>query len=386
MSVEFQFIPVVLPMAPRPMSDELLPSWLHRVATANALSFGELLESARAGRLPGLVGVMDHGLPTAWRTRLATFCRIPESRIRLIDLQSQFPNRNLSWFTHARAFHGSSGEPSIQLGRPFCVPCGEERRERYKPAYIRADWALAFRTHCPHHLSPLIDGCGACGRMTFPRWSGTQFCCQGCEAPLKPTHTLSDSPGLRAVVRLQNTIHGCFLGRPPELHWLGSLSGNRFLQVIFELIDILTHRTGEPRLVLTDLLVPDEFRRAYNLGGRFDHPQFSTLPWFPRFLVLAALNRLLLAFSAPPLQSSAVVATVDHVLNHFFCLLPIEQRITILDRTEKWPSSLGLAFRRAATMVKQRSGRRHHAVQRLGTILGSGPRGIPLVKCNTLTL
>jgi hypothetical protein len=65
------------------------------------------------GRLPGLVGVMDHGLPMAWRTRLATFCRIPESRIRVIYLQSQFPNRNLSWFTHARAFQGSPGEPSI---------------------------------------------------------------------------------------------------------------------------------------------------------------------------------------------------------------------------------------------------------------------------------
>ena len=193
-------------------------------------------------------------------------------------------------------------------------------------------------------------------------------------------------PRSQSVARLQNTIHGCFLGRPPELYWLGLLSGSRFLQVIFELIDILTRRTGEPRLVLTDLLVPDEFRRAYNVGGRFDHPQFSTLPWFARFLVLASLNRLLLAFSAPPLQSSALVATVDHVLNHFFSLLPVEQRTTILDRTEKWPSSLGLAFRRAGTMVQQRSGRRHHAVQRLGTILGSGPRGTPLVKCNRFIL
>jgi len=386
MSVEFQFIPGVLPIAPRPMSDELLSSWLHRVATANALSFGELLDSVRADRLPGLAGVMDYDLPTVWRIRLATFCRIPESRIRLIDLQSQFPNRNLSWFTHARAFHRSPGEPAIQLGRPFCVPCGEEQREMHKPTYIRGDWALAFRTHCPHHLSPLIDGCAACGMMTFPSWSGACFCCQRCKAPLKPTHRLSDSPGLRAVVGLQNTLHKCFLGRPPEPYWLGPLSGSRFLQVVFELIDILTHRTGEPRLVLTDLLVPEEFRRAYNVGGRFDHPQFSTLPWFARFLVLAALNQLLLALSAPPFQNSTVVVAVDRMLNHFFSLLPSAQRIAIINRTEKWPSSLGVAFRHAVTMVQQRSGRRHHAVQSLSTILSSGPRGIPLIKCNKVRL
>lgn len=90
MSVEFLFIPKVLPLAPRPMSDELLSSWLCRVATANALSFGELLESARNGYLPRPAGTIDLGLPTAWRIRLSTFCRIPESWIRAIDLQSHF--------------------------------------------------------------------------------------------------------------------------------------------------------------------------------------------------------------------------------------------------------------------------------------------------------
>jgi hypothetical protein len=374
MSVDFRFIPIVLPMAPRPMSDELLSSWLHRVATANALSFGELLESVRAERLPELTGVMDHGLPTAWRTRLATFCRIPESWIHVIDLQSQFPNRNICWFTHTRVFHCSPGEPSIQLCRPFCVRCGEEQ-PKYRPIYIRADWALTFRTHCPRHLSPLIDRCGSCGMITFPCWADGRFCCQRCNASLKPTHTLSDSPGLKAVVRLQETIHGCLRGGHPEPHWFGALSGSRFLRIIFELIDILTHRTAEPRLILADLLVPDEFRRAYNVGGRFDHPQFSTLPWFARFLVLAALHQLLLAFSAPLVQSPALVGTVDRLLNHFFRLLPLEQKTAILNRTETWPSSLKMAFRHAATLVQQQSSQRRHTVHRLSTILGPGPRG-----------
>ena len=185
--------------------------------------------------------------------------------------------------------------------------------------------------------------------ITFPGWSRARFCCQRCDATLKATHTLSDSPGLGAVVRLQETIHGCLLGRHPELHWLGPVSGSRFLQVIFELIDILTHRTAEPRLVLADLLVPDEFRRAYNVGGRFENPQFSTLPWFARFLILASLDRLLQAFAGAPCQYRALVDTVDHLLNRFLRLLPFEQKAAILKRTELWPSSLRMAFHHAAT-------------------------------------
>jgi len=135
MSVEFLFIPKVLPLAPRPMSDELLSSWLCRVATANALSFGELPEGARNGYLPRPAGTMDLGLPTAWRIRLSTFCRIPESWIRAIDLQSHFPGRNLAWFTHQRIFRLNPGEPSVELARPFCVHCGHDQRERYSPVY-----------------------------------------------------------------------------------------------------------------------------------------------------------------------------------------------------------------------------------------------------------
>jgi hypothetical protein len=327
MSVEFRFVPAVLPMAPRPMSDELLSSWLHRVATANALSFGELVESARAGHLPRPAGVMDHGLSIAWRTRLAKFCRITENHIRVIDLQSQFPDRNLTWFTHTRDFHGSPGEPPIQLCRPFCVHCGEEQQQLNGPPYIRAAWALAFRTHCPRHLSPLMDRSSSCGMITFPRWSSSRFCCQRCTATLKPTHTLLDSPGLRAVIWLQETIHDCLRGRHPEPYWLGSVSGSRFLQVVFELIDILTHRTAEHRFILADMLVPDEFRRAYNVGGRFEHLQFSTLPWFARFLVLAALDRLLQAFPAGPVQNPpALGITVHHLLNRFLRSLQFEQR------------------------------------------------------------
>lgn len=166
----------------------------------------------------------------------------------------------------------------------------------------------------------------------------------------------AEAPALRAVIRLQETIHGCLRGRHPEPYWLGSVSGIRFLQVIFELIEILTHPTAERRFILADMLVPDEFRRAYNVGGRFEHLQFSTLPWFARFLVLAALDRLLQAFPAGPVQtSSALAITVHHLLSRFLRSLQFDQRAAILKRTKPWPSSLRIAFQQAATIARQPS-------------------------------
>ena len=385
MSVEFLYIPKVLPLAPRPISDELLSSWLCRVATANALSFGELLESARNGYLPRPAGTMDLGLPTAWRIRLSTFCRIPESWIGAIDLQSHFPGRNLAWFTHQRIFRLNPGERSVQLARPFCVHCGHDQRERYSPVYTHADWALAFRTHCPRHLSALIDSCSSCGTITFPTWAEGRFCCLHCRATLKPTHTLSDSPRLRAVVALQEAVRGCFLGGHPDPCWMGPVSRSQFLQTILELIYVLTHRIAQPGLVLSDLIVPDEFRRAYTIGGRFQNPQFSELPWFARFLVLAALNEVLLTFSAVSARTPSPAVPVDQVLSRFFRCLPYEQKARILYRTEAWPSCLKIGFQKAAAMLPQRRGRRFHFVQRLSTTHGPNRRPSTPITYNEFT-
>ena len=352
MSLEFQFIPTALPIAPRPIHDELLSSWLHRVADANALSLGELLESARWQHLPGLTTVLDYGLSIAWRTRLAAFCRIPESWLRLIDLQCQFPCRNLTWFAHGPVLLRSPGEPAIQLRRPFCVGCGEEQRTFRGPTYIRAEWALAFRTHCPRHLTPLIDQCGSCRTITFPYWADGRFCCTQCHVTLKATHTVADSSSLRAVVRLQETIHGCFLGKHPEPHWFGVVSASRFLHVVGELIRILLYQAS-PGFVLADLLVPDEFRRRYNVGGRFLDPRFCSLPWFARFLVVTALNELVLAFAPIAVGRPAPRVAMGHLLNAFFGLLPSEQKADIFNRIDGWPPALKTAFHHAATMAQR---------------------------------
>src|SRR5579883_35789 len=129
----FRFIPDTLPFAPRPFREEVLSSWLQRVADANQLTFGELLESARDSQLPTITTVLDYRLPFAWRLRLAAFCRVPEAWLRAIDLAGQYPERDLSWFTHHFVFTRRLGEPSWQLCRPFCLDCGHQQREQRTP-------------------------------------------------------------------------------------------------------------------------------------------------------------------------------------------------------------------------------------------------------------
>jgi hypothetical protein len=160
-----------------------------------------------------------------------------------------------------------------------------------------------------------------------------------------------ESPALRAVVHLQEAIRGCLFGKQPELHWFGSVSAAQFLHVVLDLIRILTHRTA-PGLVLADLLVPDEFCRRYNVGGRFQHPQFPSLPWFARFLVLAALNQIVLVLS-PAMAKSAPAEAASRVLNAFFVLLSAEQKAAVLNRMNSWPPPLKVAFHHALTTVRR---------------------------------
>jgi hypothetical protein len=50
-----------------------------------------------------------------------------------------------------------------------------------------------------------------------------------------------------------------FPGRSPDLFWLGPIKAAAFLELFWELMDLLAIRLPESPMVLADLLVPDEF-------------------------------------------------------------------------------------------------------------------------------
>ena len=292
----FWFVPDCLPIAPRPHGDELISSWLRRVAAANWLSVGELLDALRETdqNLPILRNA-EFCLPDPWRSRLATLARLPTERIHALELRLRFPHVNPGWFTH-HAVRGPAGsDRPLTLILPVCAECCARDDA---PPLSRADSCFAFQTHCPRHLTPLVDHCGRCGHIGLP---GHGFSCEQCQASLRPTHCIPNSSGTEIIARLESDLLASLVhGRAPSRFWIGTMSAGAFVNLIAELITVVLLRSniaGErhARHALADLLTPDEFDRRYNLsGGRFDRLHFPALPWFARFKVMAALTQLLL--------------------------------------------------------------------------------------------
>ena len=81
----FVSLPTHLPVAPRPLGGELLSSWLERLAAANALSFGELLEALRVRLAPSRAAEfyphrLDYGCSRPLTKALSTLSRWSAAR------------------------------------------------------------------------------------------------------------------------------------------------------------------------------------------------------------------------------------------------------------------------------------------------------------------
>jgi len=166
-----------LPVAPRPFRDELLSSWMARVATRYGLEVPGL-----TAHLAGLRGNAlnlqkiddtspDRGLLRLW----ARGCRIDSARLERLSLKSRYPERPQDWF-----FEGAGGIV------PACLACFDADLAAGCDACIRAEWRLAEQVVCPAHTEMLRDRCPGCGchlRISFRMRDGRlrPFCrkCDG---------------------------------------------------------------------------------------------------------------------------------------------------------------------------------------------------------------
>ncbi len=152
-----------LPVAPRPYPDELLSSWLGRVACRYGLRAAEL-----AGRFsgPGALDLrpapIDDMAPGAGETaRWARICRVDPERLRRLALTRRYPDRPRSWFgREGPGWRPSPGSP------PACLASFDADRACGRDACLRADWTLAERCVCSLNRRLLSDRCPhGCGRL-----------------------------------------------------------------------------------------------------------------------------------------------------------------------------------------------------------------------------
>lgn len=165
-----------LPVAPRPCRDELLSSWMARVAALYGSEALELLVylagqgGRNAGARPVDDVVPDMELLSLW----AKACRVDPERLFRRSLASRYPDRPQDWFLTETV--------------PVCLACFDADVAVRRDAYLRGHWRLAEQVVCAAHRTMLLDRCPACLghlRLSFRMLNGLlRPFCGKCDAVL----------------------------------------------------------------------------------------------------------------------------------------------------------------------------------------------------------
>jgi hypothetical protein len=154
------------PLRPKPLPDELLTSWLIRLADAHAQKLrtftslawpgrpiwnGDIDKSADEQIVATLAARTSSSQDVVWRTTLAAF--------EGVLFEARSANGKMRWVLplglHPRA--------RSRRGVSFCFQCLQED----EVPYFRRTWRLAFATTCVAHGAPLTDRCPRCDAIVL---------------------------------------------------------------------------------------------------------------------------------------------------------------------------------------------------------------------------
>ena len=297
-------------MAPRPLEGELTSSWLYRVAAANLVELEELL-SGLIHLYPDLRSCtnicLDYDVAPAWSRALAISCRLAESRVRRLDLTRVFPGMDLNWFVNANAApkggRNLGGGSVWWLAFMFCPRCLHQQVKNGLPVHRRAEWTLAFLTHCPQHQDePLRHYCLCCHREE-PRWIVTregedeEVQCWHCGTALHhwPRENIERfSPSLQLTLRLESTLLRSLSGQAPDPFWVGNVDAETFANLAAELFALLAEPDRKGVLSLADHLGDADWWDEHRLGYGVVTTVASLQHWASRLKVVASVAKCLL--------------------------------------------------------------------------------------------
>jgi hypothetical protein len=149
---------LVLPLRPKPLTDELCSSWLLRLASECGLSLHTLRRViAPRLRLPiydfdRSVGVTQ--LATISKATLTDTNRVRDTLLRFEGVSTT----GLSWLEQWLLPIGTSNREGKVLGYQYCPDCLAEGTP-----YFRRSWRFSFVVGCTAHGRHLADQCGRCG-------------------------------------------------------------------------------------------------------------------------------------------------------------------------------------------------------------------------------
>lgn len=156
------------PIHPQPLPDELLSSWMVRLARGNGYKIHGFYTQFFGLDRQIWNRDIDHLAPRWLISGLSERTGIPESRIEQMALRTletyAFERLNdagtTRWLMALGVFHRTRRA----FGQQFCPICLSEDAE----PYLRRSWRLALTTICEQHGVVLQDRCNACGRPVVP--------------------------------------------------------------------------------------------------------------------------------------------------------------------------------------------------------------------------
>ena len=154
-------LPIILP----PEEDELISSWLDRIARFYGIPASELFGLTRGKAMISLYAV-DLGMS--------------EPALSLIAKRLGITNKQLSIHTIAGAYPWAVSLIACNAHKPIrghppriryaaCPICLEHQRAERGFSWLRREWILAARTICPLHNAFLLEG--DAGSIVHPAWS-----------------------------------------------------------------------------------------------------------------------------------------------------------------------------------------------------------------------
>jgi TniQ len=362
----FVAFPAHLPLAPRPLAGELLSSWLGRLAAANALDFGELLDLVRVRlALPRAgecyAGGLDYACSGPALKALSSLSRLSPSRVAALSLKRRFGPLGWFWLSHdPYPFYNGQYRRIFrpQLLPSYCAECLREQTQRGQPAHLRAEWALAFLTHCPRHRVGFWACCPDCRQVASMGWGlgrgqpPTRGCGRCALRPgiafLEPSPPLSQPQG--RVLALEAALLGAVGGagrapRAPDPDWVGPVRPAAFVRLVRELLEMLGWPDAHGGFCLREHLqrgscgAPEQVGRPLPTGSEL----FGALGQPARFELLAGVVELLGIGSGPEPPSGRP--------DPFGCLygpMSTSGRGKFLQRLKRWPERVRLKALAAA--------------------------------------
>lgn len=163
------------PYHPKPQEDELLSSWLKRVATVNGTSVHSFCNIVWPGLQiwtrdidtlahPIVLEKLSLGTNTSYKRALETTF-LPYSGVLFEEVRINGPTR---WINHLGIYHRTRRKPGLQ----WCPEC---LRADIDP-YYRRRWRLGVASTCLKHGVVLSCRCQACGSPAAPHLSYQDEC------------------------------------------------------------------------------------------------------------------------------------------------------------------------------------------------------------------